>query len=137
MKKIISTIMILTLALSLNATEYSKKDRLIDMRNMTKAMNNIQKTLIGNCKVCLNQGVEDLKTALKALDSVDVEAYLPKDQASAHKFASKTAKNIKIYAKAMKEAYTEKEYFEAMDMYNLVQRQCVSCHLRVRDWKTK
>ena len=137
MKKLTATIMILTLALSLNATEYSKEDRLKDMRAMTKSMNYIQKTLIGKCKVCLNSGVMDLKTALRALDSVDAEAYLPKDQAGAHKFATKTAKNIKIYANAMQEAYENKEYFEAMDMYNLMQRQCVSCHLRVRDWDSK
>lgn len=134
MKKVIAVIMMLTLALSLNATEYSKEDRLKDMRAMTKAMNNIQKTLIGKCKVCLNSGVMDLKTALRALDSIDAESYLPKEQAGAYKFANKTAKNIKIYAKAMQEAYEQKDYFEAMDMYSLVQKQCVSCHMRVRDW---
>lgn len=116
------------------AKEYTKKDRLKDMRKMTKSLNHIQKSLVGKCKLCLNQGVADLKTTLRALDDLEAESYLPENQKNAHKFATKVAKNIKIYADAMEEAYDEGEYFEAMDMYNLVQRQCVSCHLRIRDW---
>lgn len=134
MKKIIATITVLTLALNLNAAEYTKADRVQDMRAMTKALNKIQRSLVGKCKTCMSEGVIDLNVALKALNGVDTKAYLPKDQATAHKFATKMAKNIKIYADAMKEAYENQEQFEAMDMYNLVQRQCVSCHMRVRDW---
>lgn len=134
MKKILMLLTSLLLVSSLQATEYGKKDRLKDMRAMTKALNHIQKGLVGTCVTCVKSGVMDLKTALRALDSIDAKDYLPKEQARAHKFARKMAKNVKIYADATLEAYNDKEYFEAMDMFSLTMNQCVSCHMRVRDW---
>jgi len=134
MKSILTLIAALFLTSTLSATEYTKKDRLEDMRSMTHALAQMQKTLVGQCKTCLYKGAEELTLALRALDSVDAEDYLPKDQASAHKFATKTAKSIKVYTKAMLEAYDEKDYFEAIDMYGLILNQCASCHMRVRDW---
>lgn len=134
MKKAVMILLASVFATGVFAIDYTKKDRLEDMRKMTKSLNHIQKSLVGKCQVCLHQGVEDLKSTLKALDSLNAESYLPKEQANAHKFATKMANNINIYADAMEEAYKEKEHFEAMDMYNLLQRQCVSCHIRIRDW---
>lgn len=134
MKPILTFILTLTLASALNATEYTKKDRLEDMRSMTHALAQMQKTLVGQCKTCLYKGVEELTLALRALDSVDAEDYLPKDQASAHRFATKTAKSIKVYTKAMVEAHEANDRFEAIDMYGLILNQCASCHMRVRDW---
>lgn len=134
MKKIFLGAIIAFLTIGLHATEYTKKDRLEDMRGMTASLNKIQRSLVGRCKTCIYQGKDDLYSFLKAIESVDAKDYLPKDQANAYKFANKMAKNIKVYSEAMIEAYEEKNYFEAMDMYNLVQNQCISCHLRVRDW---
>ena len=133
--KIINALLITLLFLtSLQAKEYGKEDRLKDMRAMTKALHHIQKGLVGTCKTCVKAGVFDLKTALRALDSIDAEAYLPQERSRVYKFARKTAHNIKIYADATLEAYENRDYFEAMTMYSLTMNQCVSCHMRVRDW---
>ncbi|MBE0496553.1 MAG: hypothetical protein IBX45_09105 [Campylobacterales bacterium] len=134
MKALMTLALAMVLSTALSATQYTKKERLEDMRAMTNALGQMQKTLVGQCKTCLYKGAEELVLALRALDSVDAEDYLPKEQASAHKFATKTAKSIKVYTHAMLKAYEEKDYFEAIDMYGLILNQCASCHMRVRDW---
>ena len=135
MKKIIIFLSLFIFTCNIQAKEFTKVERIKHMRLLTSSLHKIQEGLTGTCQTCVEDGVDELQNNLSVLDSLEIKDFLPKEQAYAHKFAQKMAHNLKIYSNALKDAWREKKHFEAIDMYGLTINQCVSCHLRIRDWE--
>lgn len=142
MKKTATLLVTALLATSLWAEKSSDLHRAklaSDMRGMLDAMVSIQRAGFYNDVEGMKRSVARIKDGLVSLRSTDAASYLPHDQEYAHKFANKRADSIAMYADDLVESLDAGDMDEALNDYNLMMKECTSCHLRIRQpyWKKK
>lgn len=124
------------LAGSLNAAEKAdpRLELMKEMRTMMDAMEQIQRGGLYSSGDEMKQGVKKLQGTLKSLESEDVKAILPKDQVYAYKFAQKTAHMLRLYSDDLIASVEAGRMDNALDDYTQLLKQCMSCHIRIRNW---
>ncbi len=128
-------IYILMLSALISFAEVPKEKRFaFEMKLLLDAMEEIQKGGLYNCTECMEKGVKKLKENLSSIKSVEVKSFLPEHQKYAYKFAQKRAKMIEMYADDMLESIKNNRPEEALNDYAQILKQCMSCHMRLREW---
>lgn len=136
MKKIITAIALVSLAaISLNAEQVDHRSMLMkDMRTMLEGMEQIQRGGFYSSKEDMKAGVKKLQGTLKTLESDEIKWILPKDQVYAYQFAQKTGRMLRLYSDDLITSIDAGRMDEALEDYNQLLKQCVSCHIRMRNW---
>ncbi|MDQ1298798.1 MAG: hypothetical protein QG558_1337 [Campylobacterota bacterium] len=136
MKKIITAIALVSLAaVSLNAQQVDHRSMLMkDMRTMLEGMEQIQRGGFYSSKEDMKAGVKKLQGTLKTLESGEIKWILPKDQTYAFQFAQKTGRMLHLYSDDLIASVDSGRMDDALEDYNQLLKQCVSCHIRMRNW---
>lgn len=137
MKKALASLALgVFIAGSLNAAEKAdpRLELMKEMRTMMDAMEQIQRGGLYSSGDEMKQGVKKLQGTLKSLESEDVKAILPKDQVYAYKFAQKTAHMLRLYSDDLIASVEAGRMDNALDDYTQLLKQCMSCHIRIRNW---
>lgn len=137
MKKALASLALgVFLAGSLNAAEKAdpRLELMKEMRTMMDAMEQIQRGGLYSSGDEMKQGVKKLQGTFKSLESEDVKAILPKDQVYAYKFAQKTAHMLRLYSDDLIASVEAGRMDNALDDYTQLLKQCMSCHIRIRNW---
>lgn len=136
MKKIIIAVALVSLAaISLNAEQVDHRSMLMkDMRTMLEGMEQIQRGGFYSSKEEMKAGVKKLQGTLKTLESAEIKWILPKDQVYAYQFAQKTGRMLHLYSDDLITSIDAGRMDEALEDYNQLLKQCVSCHIRIRNW---
>lgn len=136
MKKLIALFIIglLSMAASLDAKD-KRAELMMDMKLMQDAMEEIQSGGLYNNIDVMKSGVVNLQKAIKSLASEDVKEILPKDKVYAYKFAQKTASMLKLYSDDLIDSAKDGRMYDALNDYTQLLSQCMSCHIRIRQWE--
>lgn len=136
MKKIITAIALVFLAaVSLSAEQVDHRSMLMkDMRTMLEGMEQIQRGGFYSSKEDMKAGVKKLQGTLKTLESGEIKWILPKDQTYAFQFAQKTGRMLHLYSDDLIASIDSGRMDDALEDYNQLLKQCVSCHIRMRNW---
>ena len=133
MKILLSILMAAIMSTSLFASDKLHKAQLqSDMRLMLNSLVDVQRAGFYNYKDGLLVSIKNLKAGLKSLKSADAKAYLPKDHKNADRFAKKRVSMIEMYADDLAVSVEDGNMDDAFDDFVLLQRQCTSCHIRLR-----
>lgn len=137
MKKALAALALGTLLVgSLNAAEQRdpRLELMKEMRTMMDAMEQIQRGGLYSSTEEMKLGVKKLQGTLKSLESEEVKVILPKDQAYAYKFAQKSAHMLRLYSDDLLTSVDAGRMDDALEDYTLMLKQCMSCHIRIRNW---
>jgi cytochrome c556 len=136
MKKSLAILALLLLAgSSLSAAQKDPRSMLMkDMRTMLDAMEQIQRGGFYSSSEDMKLGVKKLQGTLGSLETEDVQWILPKDQKHAFAFAQKSAKMLRMYSDDLVVSVDSGRMDDALENYNQLLRQCMSCHIRIRNW---
>jgi len=135
MKKIVSSLVILSSLLTANEAQISK-ERIEAMRAMETAMATIQKGFLYNDIRIVEKGVKVLKEKSIHLEPPlrGDERLLNKEETYKYKFAKKQSYRMNIYADDIQKDFYNGEKKQAMYAYTKILKQCMSCHARIRKW---
>jgi cytochrome c556 len=136
MKKSLAILALLLLTgSSLSAAQKDPRSMLMkDMRTMLDAMEQIQRGGFYSSSEDMKLGVKKLQGTLGSLETEDVQWILPKDQKHAFAFAQKSAKMLRMYSDDLVVSVDSGRMDDALENYNQLLRQCMSCHIRIRNW---
>jgi len=133
MKILLSILMAAAISTSLFAADKLHKAQLqSDMRLMLNALLEAQTAGFYNNKNGLIASVTTLKKGLKSLKSMDAKLYLPKEYQNTERFAKKRVSMIEMYADDFIISVKDDNMDDAFDDFVLLQKQCTSCHIRLR-----
>lgn len=136
MKKSLAILALLLLTgSSLSAAQKDPRSMLMkDMRTMLDAMEQIQRGGFYSSSEDMKLGVKKLQGTLGSLETEDVQWILPKDQKHAFAFAQKSAKMLRMYSDDLVVSVDAGRMDDALENYNQLLKQCMSCHIRIRNW---
>ena len=129
---------LLLLASILNATEYTKVDRVKDMTTMAEAMNIIQSGFFYNNYDTVAAGVETLTATIANVKPVSqetqkkdvMERYMDKK----FQMTNKIVKKINQKSLTILERFKSGDAPQALQAYTKIMGQCMQCHREIRHW---
>jgi len=118
----------------LSAAEYSKEDRIKDMRQMEIDMALIQKGFLYNDVSLIEQGANNLKKTVSQVEppKSDVDKLSPGFSSYKYKFGKKDAAKIAKLTDRMVENFKNKRPNQATREYNTILKDCMACHVKLR-----
>ena len=99
---------------------------------MLNSLVDIQRAGFYNYEDGLLISIKKLKAGLKSLKATDAGSYLPKEHQNSERFAKKRVSMIEMYADDFLISVESGDMEDAFDDFILLQKQCTSCHLRLR-----
>ena len=115
--------------------EYTKEDRVNDMRAMEDAMANIQKGFLYNNNDLIQQGSKILRDHALTLQPPRLgDKSLARDETYAFMFARKQQRKIDSHAAKLAEKYAAGDKYAAMHHFTKILKQCTACHTKLRKW---
>ncbi|MDQ7043721.1 MAG: cytochrome C [Sulfurimonas sp.] len=134
------TLLLITLLLSevLLAEVYTKADRIKDMQEMARAMSYIETGFFYNNIDLVQDGALSLSDAIRRVQPPLTELQ-EKDPMTRYmnervKFTNKISKKIDNKAKLIIERFREGDTSQAVQAYTKIMKQCMECHVQVRNW---
>ena len=115
--------------------EYTKEDRVNDMRAMEDAMANIQKGFLYNNNDLIQQGSKILRDHALTLQPPRLgDKSLARDETYAFMFARKQQRKIDTHAARLAEKFSKGDKYQAMHHFTKILKQCTACHTKLRKW---
>ena len=115
--------------------EYTKEDRIADMRAMEGAMADIQKGFLYNSADLINQGTKVLRDHALTLQPPRLgDKSLARDETYAFMFARKQQRKIDAHAAQLAIKFASGDKYQAMHHFTKVLKQCTACHTKLRKW---
>lgn len=127
---IVAVILQMLFVLSVQAEE-----KAVTMRTMLEGVNMIQLGFLTNTKTLVEDGISEIQAGRKVLETVDRSHYMSFDEVQAHAYTKQKTNKIYMHAVALENKYKAGQTFEAMAEYELLIRQCIECHTKLRDYK--
>lgn len=117
---------------------YTKEDRIKDMQDMAKAMSYMETGFFYNNLDLVQDGALKLSDAIRRLEP-PLEEKEEKDPMTRYmnervKFTNKIVKKIDKKAKHIIERFREGDATQALQAYTKIMKQCMECHIQVRNW---
>jgi cytochrome c556 len=102
-----------------------------NMGLLEQGLSNIQKGYLYNSDILVENGVKTLVEASAKLSQDDMRSTLPKgaNTTAVDNLTASMNKNIKVLQDAVEKHQTAK----AVEAYSSVVRDCISCHIAIRD----
>jgi hypothetical protein len=136
MKLLIVSLMMFTSLLQ--ATEYTKEDRIKDMNEMAQAMNVIQSGFFYNNYETVEAGVSKLKDAVvrvkPPLEEEQEQDLMNKYMNQKIQMSNKIVKKINQKALTILQRFKEGDSAQAVQAYTKIMGQCIQCHREMRNW---
>jgi hypothetical protein len=122
----------------IQANPYTQSDRILDMRKMAQAMQDIQSGFFYNNLDIVKDGVKTLKetvvkigpTHSEITNSDIYEKWLNNNV----KMTKKLQKKIIRKAKDIEKRFADGDPKQALQAYNNISKQCLKCHIELRKW---
>lgn len=102
------------------------------MSLMTQGLNQIQNGFIHSNDKDVAQGIEILESANAIFTQVDVATFIP--QSNKVQVTKNINKNLTVDLKALKKAFSARNYTDTTKEYGKVVANCIACHRIVRGW---
>jgi hypothetical protein len=118
------------------ADEYTAQDRIKDMKELEIAMVTIQKGFLYNNLSIIEEGVDEIKKNAISVEPPlkGEEKYLDKLESYSYKYAKRQSAKMIVHADDIVLDYKEGHKKQAVNAYNKIFKQCMTCHERIRDW---
>ncbi len=128
------TLSLMTACMATTIYAYSNEERIEDMQQMEKAVQQMQKGFLYNNLQDIQTGAELLKK-----HTAKIEPPLKSDDDSfkrnyAYSITKREAKKIISLADDAVRLYKEHRPKQAMNSYTKILKQCMTCHARIRKW---
>lgn len=121
-----------------SAQDYTKEDRVRDMQTMAKAMSYIETGFFYNNIDLVQDGAVKLSDAIRRieppLEEKEEADPLTRYMNERVKFTNKMSKKIDKKAKIIIERFKEGDVTEAVQAYTKIMKECMECHIQVRNW---
>lgn len=115
------------------AQEVVQFDRMENMRQMEKAMSEIQKGFLYNNLHVVQNGVKHLKTTATHTESF-IKPGLSDKGINNLVYAKKQTESISSLASEIESAFKEGDKYSAANGYLMILSKCLSCHQTIRSW---
>ncbi len=120
------------------AEGYKQVDRILDMQNMAKAMEEIQTGFFYNNLDMVKDGVKVLKETIVNIRPIDSEVnnkdIYEKWINNSLKMTNKIKKKITRKAVDIKDRFKVGDAVQALQAYSKITQQCMKCHIQIRKW---
>ncbi|MEA2111022.1 MAG: hypothetical protein U9P71_03130 [Campylobacterota bacterium] len=118
------------------AGEYTEKDRIEDMKDLEDAMVLVQKGFLYNNLSMIESGVNEIKENAMSVEPPlkNEEKYLDKLESYSYKYAKRQSAKMTVHADDIVQDYKDGNKKQAVNAYNKIFKQCMTCHERIRDW---
>ncbi len=120
------------------AEGYKQVDRILDMQNMAKAMEEIQTGFFYNNLDMVKDGVKVLKETIVNIRPIDSEVnnkdIYEKWINNSLKMTNKIKKKITRKAVDIKDRFQVGDAVQALQAYSKITQQCMKCHIQIRKW---
>ncbi len=134
-KLLLIPMVIVTLSYS---KEYKQVDRILDMQNMAKAMEEIQTGFFYNNLDMVKDGVKVLKETIVKVRPIDSEVnnkdIYEKWINNSLKMTNKIKKKITRKAVDIEDRFKAGDAVQALQAYSKITQQCMKCHIQIRKW---
>jgi hypothetical protein len=132
-KVVLSTVLLGALMF---ASEYTSEDRIRDMKELESALSTIQKGFLYNNLSLLEKGVNEIKDNALSVEPPlkKEEQFLDKLETYSYKYAKRQSTKMIVYAEDILVDYKDGNKKQAVNSYNKIFKQCMTCHERLRDW---
>jgi hypothetical protein len=120
------------------ANGYKQVDRILDMQNMAKAMEEIQTGFFYNNLDMVKDGTKVLKETIVKVRPIDSEVnnkdIYEKWINNNIKMTNKIQKKIINKAVDIEERFKSGDAVQALQAYSKITQQCMKCHIQIRKW---
>ena len=128
-------LLLLVLLSTFSFAEYTKEDRVADMRAMEAAMSDIQKGFLYNSGDLIKQGSKVLRNHALTLQPPRIgDSSLTREETYAFMFARKQQRKIDSHAARLAEKFENGDKYQAMHHFTKILKQCTACHTKLRKW---
>jgi len=136
MKKLLLIVIVIT---NITYAEgYKQVDRIVDMQNMAKAMQDIQTGFFYNNLDIVKDGINVLKETIVKIKPIDSEInnkdIYEKWINNNVQMTNKIEKKIINKAIEIEERFKSGDIVQALQAYNKIAQQCMKCHIQIRKW---
>jgi len=135
-KKIVLALMLIIGVLQ--ASEYTKEDRIKDMNEMANAMNVIQTGFFYNNYETVASGVAQLSDAVERvkppLEEKEEKNPMARYMNQKIKMSNKIVKKINQKALTILQRFKNGDSTQAVQAYTKIVGQCMKCHREIRHW---
>ncbi|WP_457744664.1 cytochrome C [Sulfurimonas sp.] len=136
MKKVILGLLIMSSLVY--SSEYTKQDRMKDMKTMANAMNTIQSGFFYNSFDTVAQGVTTLSDTIEhvkpPIEEVNEKNPMARYMDGKIKMTDKIVKKINQKALTILQRFKDGDTSQAVQAYTKIVRQCMKCHREIRKW---
>jgi hypothetical protein len=136
MKKMILAFMLLVGIV--HADNYTKEDRIRDMKEMADAMNTIQSGFFYNNYDTVASGITKLSDAVirvkPPLEEREEKNPMARYMNEKIKMSNKIVKKINQKALTILQRFKAGDSTQAVQAYTKIVRQCMKCHREIRHW---
>ncbi len=137
MRRIV-TLLVLGGALTLSQAAYTKADRIKDMQQMAKAMEEIQTGFFYNNNDLVQEGALRLSDAIRRtqppLEEVEEKDPMARYMNNKIKLSNKIKKKIDQKARIIIERFRDGDPTQAAQAYTNILKKCMECHVQIRQW---
>jgi len=120
------------------AEGYKQVDRILDMQNMAKAMQDIQTGFFYNNLDIIKDGVKVLKETIVKVRPIDSEVnnkdIYEKWINNSLKMTNKIKKKITQKSVDIEDRFKAGDAVQALQAYSKITQQCMKCHIQIRKW---
>ncbi len=132
MKRVLVLMMLLS---TFAFAEYTRENRVADMRAMEAAMADIQKGFLYNSADLINQGTKSLRDRVLTIQPPRLgDKTLARDETYAFMFARKQQRKIDNHAAKLAIKFAAGDKYQAMHHFTKILKQCTACHTKLRKW---
>ena len=137
MKKIVIGV-ILTSALLVAGTNYTKEDRIKDMQAMAHAMNDIQTGFFYNNYDMVSVAINNLSDAIRnvrpPIEEAEEKDFMKRHMNNMVKMTNKIVRKIDQKSLTLLDRFKSGDYAQAMQAYTKIAKKCMECHSEMRRW---
>ena len=128
-------LMLMVLLSTFSFAEYTREDRVADMRAMEAAMADIQKGFLFNSNDLIQSGSKVLRDHALTLQPPRFgDKTLERDETYAFMFARKQQRKIDSHAANLALKFAAGDKYQAMHHFTKILKQCTACHTKLRKW---
>ncbi len=120
-----------SICLALGITSASASTLYSNMGLLEQGMNNIQKGFLYNAPAMIEKGVDNLVKGRDALTHEEMQAALPKG--TSIPAVKNITKSMDEHIHELSKAVKAERYGEAANAYSTVVKDCITCHIAIRD----
>lgn len=131
-KIIISLMVLIALSGSLKAQE-----KVVTMNALLGAVKSVQLGFLINNSELIARGVKEIQEGRKVLEQVDNSKYLSFDDVQGIQYTKQKTNKIYMHAVKLEKEYNDGNKLEAFSEYEQLIRQCMECHMKLRDFEDK